>query len=82
MVNNSGVGTLTLQNVPNTSYNFYLYGANFDGTRGAQFSVNSGTPLGGYSATVNPYSNGGSGPLDTFILGADYVEFTGVAPDV
>ncbi|HEV2434481.1 MAG TPA: PEP-CTERM sorting domain-containing protein [Verrucomicrobiae bacterium] len=80
-VSGTDVGTLTLNNVPTGSYNLYLYGANFDGTRGAQFTVSSGAALGGISATTNPYTSAGSGPLTTFALGVDYVEFTGVTAD-
>jgi hypothetical protein len=70
-------GTFTLSNVPAGTYNLFLYGANYDGNRGAAFTVSSGTPLGGFSSTTNP----GGGPLQTFVLGGDYVEFTGVTPD-
>ncbi len=80
-VSGTGVGALSLNNVPTGSYSLYLYGANFDGTRGAQFTVSSGSAVGGFSATKNPYTSAGSGPLTTFVLGVDYVEFTGVTPD-
>lgn len=81
LVSGTDVGTLTLHNVASTTFNLYLYGANFDGSRGAQFTVNSGVALDGLSATTNPNFSGGSGPLTSFILGGDYVEFTGVTPD-
>jgi hypothetical protein len=74
-------GTITLSNVPAGTYNLFLYGANYDGTRGAAFTVSSGTPVGGFTSTINPNAAAGSGPLTTFILGGDYVEFTGVTPD-
>ena len=70
-------GTFTLSNVPAGTYNLFLYGANYDGTRGAAFTVSSGSALGGLTSAINP----GGGPLNTFILGGDYVEFTGVTPD-
>jgi len=70
-------GTFTLSNVPAGTYNLFLYGANYDGDRGAVFTVSSGSPVGGFTATMNP----GGGPLNSFILGGDYVEFTGVTPD-
>jgi hypothetical protein len=71
-------GTFTLSNVPAGTYNLFLYGANYDGNRGAAFTVSSGTPVGGFTATTNP---GNQSPLNSFILGGDYVEFTGVTPD-
>lgn len=80
-VSGTDVGTLTLHGVGAGSYDLYLYGANYDGTRGALFTVSSGTAVSGLTATTNPYSSSGSGPLTTFQLGVDYVEFTGVTPD-
>jgi hypothetical protein len=78
-------GTFELSNVPAGTYNLFLYGANFDGTRGAAFALaaaNGGTPLGGFTSSINP-NNGTTttGPLTSFVLGVDYVEFTGVTPD-
>ena len=65
-----------------TTYDLYLYGANFDGTRGAAFVVaNTGTPLNGISATMNPYAASGSGPLTNFVLGTSYVVYQNVTPD-
>lgn len=81
LVSGSNVGTLTLHNVPAGSYDLYLYSANFDGTRGAQFTVGSVTAVNGMSAAANPNTSGGSGPLNTFVLGQDYVQFNGVIPD-
>lgn len=75
------LGSIVISNTPAGTYVLYLYGANFDGTRGASFSFASGTALGGTNATANPYSNGGSGPLNTFTYGQDYVIFTNVVPD-
>jgi hypothetical protein len=70
-------GTFTLSNVPAGTYNLFLYGANYDGNRGAAFTVSSGSPVGGFTSAINP----GGGPLNSYILGGDYVEFTGVTPD-
>jgi hypothetical protein len=80
LVTNGDVGTFELDNVPAGTYDLYLYGANYDGTRGAAFTVSSGTPLGGFTTTTNPNANGGSGPLTSYILGTDYVEFLNVTP--
>jgi hypothetical protein len=74
-------GTFTLSNVPAGSYNLFLYGANFDGNRGAAFTVSSGSALGGLTSTLNPNGAGGGGPLTSYVLGVSYVEFTGVVPD-
>jgi hypothetical protein len=74
-------GTFTLSNVPAGTYDLVLYGANYDGTRGAAFTVSSGTPVGGFTSTTNPNATP-NGPLTSFVLGGDYVEFTGVTPDV
>jgi hypothetical protein len=80
------LGQAVLGNVPTGTYDLFLYGANFDGTRGASFTVNpnggsSGTALGGLTSTINPNSAGGSGPLTTLTLGVDYVEILNVTPD-
>jgi hypothetical protein len=71
-------GSFTLSNVPAGTYNLFLYGANYDGNRGAAFTVANGSPVGGFTATTNP----GGGPLNSYVLGGDYVEFVGVTPDV
>lgn len=74
-------GTFSLGSVPSGTYDLYLYGANYNGDRGAVFALeaaNGGTPVGGFTSTINPATGG---PLQTFILGGDYVEFTGVTPD-
>jgi hypothetical protein len=81
LVSGTNLGTFTLGNVPAGTYNLFLYGANYDGTRGAAFTVSSGTPYNGFTSTINPNSSP-SGPLTSYILGVDYVEFTGVTPDV
>jgi len=77
------LGLCVLSNVPAGTYSLYLYGANYDGTRGAAFVVtNAGsTPLNGLYATMNPNAAAGSGPLTTYVLGQSYVEYDNVVPD-
>jgi hypothetical protein len=75
------LGSFTLQNVPAGTYDLYLYGANFDGTRGASFSVSSGTALGGITSTINPNAAPTGSALNSFVLGQTYVEFVGVTPN-
>ena len=77
-------GTCVLSNVPagNAPYSLYLFGANPDGTRGASFVVsNTGAPRAGLPMTINPNAVAGSGPLNTWVLGQDYVVFDHVVPD-
>ncbi len=74
----SPTGTFTLQNVPAGTYSVFLYGANFDNTRGASFTLSSGTALGGITQSIN---TGVAGPANAFVLGQTYVEFDGVTPD-
>jgi hypothetical protein len=76
------MGLITLSNVPPGTYNLFLYGANFDGTRGASFIVSSGTPSNGVFATMNPNAAGGSGPLTNFVFGTNYVVYNNVSPAV
>lgn len=86
---NPGVGTFltgpqglcVLSNVPPGTYDLYLYGANFDGTRGAKFIAASGTPSQGIFTAINPNAAVGSGPLNSYILGSNYVVFNNVVPD-
>ena len=73
------VGTLTLNNVPQSTFNLYLYGASFDGLCGAVFTVSSGLPVDGVTTATLPYSNGDR--IRTFYFGRDYIEFVGVTPD-
>ena len=54
LVSGTALGTFSLGSVPAGNYDLFLYGANFDGTRGAAFTVSSGTPLGGFTSTTNP----------------------------
>jgi hypothetical protein len=82
-----GVGTATrpqglmiLSNVPAGTYDLYLYGANFDGTRGAAFVVDSGTPTNGLFQTINSYAESGYGPETNFVLGMDYTVYNNVTP--
>ena len=79
LVFGSDLGTFSLGSVPKGNYDLFLYGANFDGTRGAVFTASSGTPLGGFTSTINPNASP-SGPLTSFVLGSDYVEFINVSP--
>ncbi len=81
LVQGSTLGTFTLGNVAAGTYDLFLYGANYDGTRGAAFTVASGTALDGFTSTMNTNATAGNGPLTTFVLGVDYVEFIGVTPD-
>ena len=77
-------GTCILSNVPAGSapYSLYLFGANPDGTKGASFVVsNTGAPRAGLPMTINPNAATGSGPLNTWVLGQDYVVFDHVVPD-
>ncbi len=71
------VGSITLSNVPPGSYKLFLFGANFDGNRGASFTFNSGIPHNGTNYTTNP---GGPGPLNVFTEGRTYVELDNVTP--
>jgi hypothetical protein len=75
------VGTFTLSNVPLGVYDLYLYGANFDGTRGATFTASSGVFLGGVNQTINPNALPTGSALNFFALGQTYVEVVGVVPD-
>ena len=69
-------GTFTLHNVPTGTYSLYLYGANYDATRGAAFAISTGggTALNGVSTTIN------TGQRSSFVLGDNYVVFNGVSP--
>jgi hypothetical protein len=70
------MGTFTLNNVPTATYDVYLYGSNYDGDRGAIFSVSSGTADSGITGTVNQ----GQAANNTFTLGTNYVVFHNVTP--
>ena len=75
----SPMGVAILHNVAPGTYNLFLYGANYDNSRGASFTVSSGTFLGGFSSAINANTGG---PANSFILGANYVEAVGVTPDI
>jgi hypothetical protein len=70
------VGTFTLNNVAAGTYNLFLYGQNYDATRGASFTITTGggTAVGGISTTLN------TGNKSSFVLGDNYVEFVDVSP--
>lgn len=73
------LGTFALHNVDQTkTYDLFLYGQNYDATRGAAFALNGsngGTAVGGFTSTLN------TGIKNSFVLGNNYVEFTGVMAD-
>ncbi len=72
-------GSAILNNVASGTYNIFLYGENFDATRGAAFSLaaaNGGTFLNGISTTLN------TGQKASFVDGDNFVEVLGVHPDV
>ncbi|HWD92974.1 MAG TPA: PEP-CTERM sorting domain-containing protein [Verrucomicrobiae bacterium] len=73
------LGTFALHNVTQGQvYDLFLYGQNYDATRGASFSLNGangGTAVGGFTSTIN------TGVRNSFVLGNNYVEFTGVMAD-
>jgi Dockerin type I domain len=77
--------TFALSNVPpapaGEAYDLILYGTDFDGTGGTEFSVNIG---GGFadkeiSATANSPAYGQ--PNDAFVEGVNYVVFDNVVPE-
>jgi hypothetical protein len=72
------LGSFTLHHVAAGSYDLFLYGQNYDATRGAAFSLaaaNGGTAVGGITSTLN------TGLRTAFVLGVNYVEFVGVTTD-
>jgi hypothetical protein len=75
----SPLGTFVLHNVdPSKTYDLLLYGQNYDANRGALFSLNGangGTAVGGLTSAIN------TGNRSSFVLGDNYVEFTGVMAD-
>lgn len=80
-------GQLTINNLPQGTYELYLYGANYDGDRGTAFALapaNGGTADGGISSTVNGSVNG-TGAIAAgkckFAEGDNYVLFTNVVAD-
>jgi PEP-CTERM motif len=77
IVSGSNLGTFTLNNVAAGTYDLFLYGANYDYTRGAAFTITEGggTAAGGFTSALNGVHGG---TKDSFTLGDDYVEFTGI----
>ena len=71
------MGLMVLSNVPPGTYDVYLYGANSQGSRGATFIVDSGTPTNGVYQTMNP----NTGEETTFDLGLDYTVYNNVTPN-
>jgi hypothetical protein len=69
-------GTFALHNVPTSTYDLYLYGANYDDDRGARFTVGAQT----VTINNNPAVDG-SHPGTNFDLGANYTIIHGVTPD-
>ena len=71
------LGTFTLGHVAAGTYDLFLYGAAYDYTRGATFTITEGggTAVGGYTKTLNAVLGG---TKNAFLLGDNYVEFTGI----
>ena len=90
--NSPGIGTvgapegqLTINDLPQGTYTVYLYGENYDGTRGSIFSfapTNGGAADQGMDAT-DPSAQTGYNTSDstTFVEGETYVFFTNVVAD-
>jgi len=72
------LGSFTLNNVAAGTYDLFLYGANYDYNRGAAFTITEGggTAVGGFTSTLNGLYGGTQ--HGGFVLGDNYVEFTGV----
>jgi hypothetical protein len=69
-------GTFALHNVPAGTYDLYLYGANYDGDRGARFIV------GGQTVIINNNPGiDGTHPGNVFDLGANYTVLHNISPD-
>ena len=75
-VNNNNVGGFILSSVPEGSYDLYLYGANYDNDRGANFTVGGNTLTANNDPSVN-----GTHPGTNFMEGLNYVVFHNLAPD-
>lgn len=90
--NSPGIGTasapegqLTINDLPQGTYTVYLYGENYDGTRGSIFSfapTNGGVADQGMDAT-DPTAQTGYNTSDstTFVEGETYIFFTNVVAD-
>jgi Concanavalin A-like lectin/glucanases superfamily/Immunoglobulin I-set domain len=78
-------GQFTINNLPQGTYTVYLYGQNYDGTRGSIFSfatTNGGVADQGMNATDPAAQAGFSGSDSTsFVEGQTYVFFTNVVAD-
>ena len=75
LVSGGNIGTFTFNNVPAGNYDLYATAANYDGDRGARFTV------GGYTQAVNNNpAVSGTQPPTNFINGATYVVFHNVLP--
>lgn len=72
-------GTFTLANVPVGTYTIILYGVNSTSTKGASFTLSSGTAVGGVTQTVGGPEGS---PASSFVLGDNYVEYVNVQPDI
>jgi hypothetical protein len=69
-------GTFALNNVPSATYDLYLYSSNYDGDRGAVFTVSNGAADSGITGTVNA----GQAANNSFTLGTNYVVWHNVTP--
>jgi len=78
LVSGSTLGTFTLGHVAPGTYDLFLYGANYDYTRGAAFNITEGggTAVGGFTSTLNGAFGGTKG--GPFVLGDNYVEFANI----
>jgi hypothetical protein len=80
-------GTLEINDLPQGSYKLYLYGANYDNTRGSIFataSANGGDADEGINGTLNGSvigQNAIANGVCTFAEGDNYVLFTNVMTD-
>jgi hypothetical protein len=71
----ANTGTFTFNNVPSGNYDLYAYAANYDGDRGARFTVNGTTQ----TVNNNP-SVTGQHPPTNFVNGVTYVVFHNLIP--
>lgn len=79
------MGQLTINNLPQGKYTLYLYAQNYDGTRGAIFTIdatNGGFADGGTNYT-DPASQAGfdGSDITTYVEGQTYCFFTNVVTD-
>ena len=84
---NGPEGELIISDLPKGTYSLYIYGANYDNTRGSLFSIaptNGGAADQGINGTVNGSIIGNNAivnGVDTFAEGDNYVIFTNVVTD-